>query len=241
MVYNGKRFWNNSSQQSNNNSAQNATGRVSDPALKTRLEKLISSPDVQNNASSLQFMKSLLEQFTKYHSLSEKQAKCIADAESRYVPSSASSKAFDEWKEEYDEQKRDNAIKIAKWYKNNHEQSPNTVPYYYQFTAEKILSDESYIPSRESYDKMVGNKFAEKYLENTAKGSRFTAGDLAELSGIKKAIQLYRNKFPCETGLVIHVAEPRKAIAGGYIITVMPTGTDVMIEVEERWLRKVKI
>lgn len=237
----------------NTNSGQvappGANLKIFDPAVKFRLEALLANPVVQKDTWNAPFMKGLLDQFNSKGYLSQKQVDCIAKCEVKHDPQVAAAKQtdFDSWKQEYDEEKRENAIKVAKWYKHAHEESKAQrekgimvaeVPFYYQNTAEKVLGDPNFIPSREAYDKLVNNKFAERYLRNSASGPKFVATDIVQLRS--NAIKSYGRHFPHESGLVIHVAEPKRNVAGGYIVTVLPTGTDVMVDVEERWLRKVR-
>lgn len=250
MAFNNNwRSWNRPKTVSSNPVPPGANPKISDPSIKSRLETLLANPELQKNLKSVDFMKQLLDRFNQSKYLSQKQVDCITRTELMYnnEAKSAASEDFEAWKTEYSDEKRYNAIKVAKWYEKTHLDSKvefekgmlsKPEPFYYQRTAEKVLNDENYIPTRDEYKRMVENTFAERYLKNSANEPRFHATEIVKLTtaGEKR----FKTRFPFESGLVINVAEPKKNIQGGYIVTVLPTGTDSMIDLEERWLKKYR-
>jgi hypothetical protein len=244
MSYYGFRRFNRYTPNGNNNQIPPSTnGRIDDPDIKNRLEALLANPAVQANSFTLSFVKSLLSQFNTKGFLSQKQFDCISHNESKYDSKIQSAKddEYQAWCKEYDQEKREKAIKVSNFYKHQHESSVKTgtqVPFYYQKTCENVLLDPNYIPAREAYDKLVNNKFSKRYLENSVNGPKFEAGDIVRLA--KTWQEHYKHYFPHEEALVIHVAQPRRNIAGAYIVTILPTGTDRTLEMEERCLKRVK-
>jgi hypothetical protein len=220
-----------------NPSPPGSNPKISDPTIKSRLETLLANPLVQKATSTADFMKNLLNQFNQRGALSQKQVDCITRTETQFdsAKSALADQDYQVWCKEYDEEKRAKAIKIAQWNKKSFE-TGIAQAYYHSAIAEKVLNNPNYIPSRQSYEKMVNNPFAQRYLKNSEAPCKFVPADIVRLSTAGAAKFGY--KFPHGNGLVINIEPPKKNIAGGHIVTVLPTGTDAMIDIEERWLLK---
>ena len=197
---------------------------------------------MMKNESSVLFMKSLLEQFNKKGSLSDKQIYCISQKEKEYDPTllASANSEMDKWSKEYDTEKKEAAKKIAEWYQKVYTDQtgePRSVApiFYYERTAKKVLSDPNYIPSRVDYDRMVNNKFAKRFLENSTQAHKFKPGNIVKIA------TPYKSRFgymlPHETGLIITVDAAIRNVKDGHILMIIPTGTDQTILIEARFCK----
>jgi hypothetical protein len=210
--------------------------RVNDPTLKDRLEKLLANPDLQQYSKTVEFMRSLLEQFAAKGSLSHNQVKCIEDNEKRYNETALAEKraSIQAWQATYDADKRAKMRLIAKWYKDM--ANAGSQPYYYRETCEKVLSEESYIPSQQTYEKVVNNKFAQRYLEQTKTAPKFNNGDVVVLTAVGKN-RFAAGKHNDNTFIIVAVTDNVRAAAGSRSYTLLPIGDDTPISIEERFLK----
>ncbi len=209
--------------------------RVNDPTLKDRLEKLLANTDLQQYPKTVEFMRSLLEQFNAKGSLSHNQVKCIEDNEKRYTENNSAEKraAIQAWQASYDSDKRTKMRLVAKWYKDMAD--AGSQPYYYRETCEKVLSEENYIPSQVTYEKIVNNKFAQRYLEATAAKPKFNNGDVVILTAIGKA-KTY-SEHSDNSFIVVQVTDKVRAAAGSRSYGLLPIGDDNLVFIEERYLK----
>lgn len=210
--------------------------RVNDPSLKERLEKLLANPAVCQYPKTEEFMRSLLEQFNARGSLSTNQVRCIEDNEKRYSDDALQENAANikAWQASYDEDKRTKMRLIAKWYKDMAD--AGSQPYYYRDTCEKVLSEDRYIPSQQTYEKIVNNKYAQRYLEQLASKPKFNNGDAVVLTNVGKN-SFVAGKHNDNTFIIIEVTNKVRAAAGSRSYSLLPIGDDVLINIEERYLK----
>jgi hypothetical protein len=210
--------------------------RVNDPTLKERLEKLLANVDLQRYVKTVEFMRSLLDQYNAKGSLSHNQVKCIEDNEKRYNEATLAEKraSIQVWQTSYDADKRTKMRLVAKWYKDMAD--AGSQPYYYRETCEKVLADESYVPSEQTYEKIVSNKFAQRYLEQIKTAPKFNNGDVVVLTTVGK------NRFAAgnhsdNTFIIVEVTDKVRAAAGSRSYGLLPIGDDNLIFIEERYLK----
>ena len=217
--------------------------RVNDPTLKDRLEKLLANPVLCQYPKTVEFMRSLLEQYNARGSLSHNQVKCIEDNEKRYTDENvqAQSAAIQAWRTSYDADKRATMRAIAGWYKSMAD--AGSQPYYYRETCEKVLSDENFVPSQATYEKIVNNKFAQKYIANTKAQAKFSAGDVVELTTQAKNAPRFAYGLASSIlsgAIVIEVTDIVSSTNGSRQYKLLPIGGDQLINVEERCLKHSK-
>lgn len=93
-------------------------------------------------------------------------------------------KETNDWNSSYDEVKRNTAKLVATYYKREG---------YFQYLSDCILNDESFVPSKEQYEKMCENKYAKRVVEAHNRPYEFQVGDLAVIrSGIRRNSLEYR-------------------------------------------------
>jgi hypothetical protein len=237
MAYTNRRFVKSAPSSSQYSDYAN---RISEPTIKDRLEKLLTNTALCQYPKTVEFMRSLLEQYKLRGSLSHKQFECIEENEKRYSDENLAiqNSSIEVWKSQYDAVKRDNITTIANWYKNASEKGDT--PYYYRDVCEKILNDKDFVPSQSSYEKIVNNKFAQSYLQQKASINKFKEGDTVVINtaGIKYYYSLRNCKD--DVFIVIEVTDIVRPTVGSRLYKVVAIGDDTLTSVEERFLKKYR-
>jgi hypothetical protein len=222
--------------------------RVDDPTLPQRIRNLILNDLTKNNQFLQSFLPSILEQFEKKGYLTQKQVDLLEKNEKQFDPMNVESarKDFEEWTKECDDQKRETAKKVAEYYRKEYE-SGRSASFYYEKVATQILSDPDYIPSRQQYEKMVQNKYAQQWLKNSSAKPKFAVGDYVSLNSQTKSYWNGRNYGgdfrkveQYEVATVIQVKPPQHNRQGAHIYVLLPMGGEEVVEIEERFLKKAK-
>lgn len=226
-----------------NNQFAGYNNRVNDPALKDRLEKLLNNQVVQQSNFTIEFLKSLLDQFNQRGSLSHAQVAALEKNESKYSDENvaAQSAAINAWKESFDADKRTKIKQVASWYK--YCATTNGQPYYYMETCEKVLNEENYLPSESLYKKIVENKYSQTFLNEVSKSPKFSDGDVVCIGPGALKTQKARatlGRVCNDSFIVIEPTDMAAAVKGGRIYKLLPIGGDQVYEVEERFLRRAK-
>lgn len=222
--------------------------RVDDPSLPQRIRDLFVNKYTKDNKFLQSFLPSILEQFEKKGYLTQKQVDILEKNEKQFDPINIESerKEYEEWRKEYDDQKRSDAQKVAEYYKNEYE-SGRSHTFWYEKVAIKVLQDPDYIPTKKQYEKMVLNKYAQSWLKNSSAKPLFAEGDYVSLNAHSKSYWNQRNfgsefsdlqKF--EIGTIIEVKPPVYNRKGSHLCVVLPMGGMKTVEIEERFLKKAK-
>lgn len=216
--------------------------RVNDPSLKDRLEKLLANPLVAQQNYTVEFLKSLLEQYNSRGSLSHNQVASLEKSEAKFTDESAAEQiaSLNAWKVSFDQEKQTKIKKIAKWYKQMAESFAQ--PYYYRDVCENVLNREDYIPSEIAYKKIVENKYSETFLVESEKAPKFSLGEAVCLSSASNqniAGRLIRKDMKeIESYIVLEVTDIVKPVRGGRIYRLLTIGDDKIVQIEERFLKK---
>lgn len=232
MTFYARRFY---KPKPNYNQFNSANNRVCDPSLKQRLEKLLSNAHIGQYPKTKEFLQSLLEQFNSRGSLSTSQVRCLEDNEKRYSDDNLEkvNASLQAWQSSYDEDKRTKMRLIAKWYKDC--ALAGKQPYYYRETCEKVLSEDSYVPSEQSYEKIVNNKWAQRYLQERDSTPKFKNGDVVELNTMGK--KNFSHFYDTGTFIVIEVTDQVRAVSGSRVYGLLPIGDNNTANLEERYLK----
>jgi len=228
------RFANNAS--SNNNShnlASNAANRVSNPSFKPRLEGLVSNTSVPTSSKS--FLKSLLDHFVKNNYLSSKQFDSFIKIENQYNP--VNDNIIDDlvvWKNEFDDEKKELIKRVCLFYKD--QSVKNGQPYYYQRTAESVLNDPNFIPSRSDYNSIMNNKYTKRFLQNSSEPNRFNPGDFVRLNSVA-LLSSYFHPLLKDGGMVVGIMPRLKNVKGGTLYSILSIMSAELVEIEERYLK----
>lgn len=141
----------------------------------------------------------------------------------------------EQWETSFTADMRELAVLAARYYKTTA---------YFQHLADKILNDESYVPTEEEYKKIVLNKYAQKAIKAYREPSKWNKGEQAVFRQT-----LNMNALPRElsTGKLVRDLRNTKVLIvdtvvrpGLYkVVKVMCMAAPQLgvIEIEERWLK----
>ena len=196
--------------------------------LPTRIEEIMSKPSV--NESTRLFLSSLLEQVDRNGALSEKQLEALRRIEQRNSEEFLIKK--EKWRAQYDDEKREAAQICALYYTRG-------VTGYYSDLAHRVLDEPDFIPTEAQWRAMCLNKFATRVIEETRSEPKYAAGTMVEF---RKGLTplLYK-----ENNVVAMVVESDcgpvlKAAKGSKRYRILPVGESIVIEVEERRIKKYR-
>lgn len=186
--------------------------------------KSLLSEDLSNRDRA--FVESLKRGFARWGNLSEKQQYALQSMAERYSPEGRA--RAENWSEIYRSEHREEAIIAAHYYLAN--------PPYYGDLAEKILNDESFVPSEKQVRSITKNKYAQKVIAATIADAKYPVNSLVEgrasssrsIRG-KKAFVLQVNSGPVTS-----------AAKGVKKYLVLPVGEAAPVVVEERHIKLVK-
>jgi len=205
--------------------------RQNNPELVARIEKVAARGVTTLTDWERNFLGSLLDSAKKWGRLTAKQHEVYQRIEKKSDP--AFQKARKSWNDNYTPMMREQAIFAANYYKAN--------PPYFSQAADRILTDEKYIPSEKLYRKMVENKYVQRATENHAAKPKFAAGSMAmvrDSAHVQGRLCAYRGQLV----MVIEVEEDvRSATKGARRMTVLPVGATEMVTTEERYLKNAKV
>ena len=135
------------------------------------------------------------------------------------------------WVSNFDADKREKMLVCAEYYKDSN---------YFYMLAERILSDDNYIPTENEYNSLCLNKYSARVMEATFSEPLYEIGSIVQIRGGAKNA-LWGLAEPSQMCLVIEQDHKPVASAakGAKPYLVLPFGTTVPINVEERHIKKV--
>jgi len=200
--------------------------RSEDP-LNKRLQALLDNEEL--NTSTREFITSLHQQFNSRGNLTPGQLAALEKVEARHTPEALASKAT--WVASYDVEKRNLARIVAEYY------LPTG---YFHDLAEKILADDTFIPTEKQFNSITGNKYAQKVLTATLDKPKFAVGSTVMLRS--KAPIGYQNRTALSVPALVIANEGtvKSAARGAKPYTILPFGQTEPIQTEERHLKKFR-
>jgi len=183
------------------------------------------------------FTESVAAQY-KRRNLSDGQHAVIDKILAKHNPDAI--KARNDWRANYDQEKRVIARKVAEYYMKN--------PPYYGDVARKILNDPAYIPSEKCFNKMTGNKYAQRALAVAATAPVYSKGDLVRFRR-NDEVRAYHYSYDAghrrthltgKLAVVLSISDTPGAAKGSRGYTVLPMGATKPIETLERRLMRSK-
>ena len=206
--------------------------RQSNPELVARIEKVAARGVTTLTDWERNFLGSLLDSAKKWGRLTAKQHEVYQRIEKKSDP--AFQKARKMWNNSYTPEMREKAIFAANYYKAN--------PPYFGDAAERILTDENFIPSEKLYRKMVENKYVLRATENATAGPKFEAGSMATVRDSRSVSGRGMSALRGKLVMVIDVEEDvRNATKGARKVTILPVGATEMIITQERYLKDARV
>ncbi len=157
---------------------------------------------------------SIWTQYQKYNRISDKQVELIEKVDREFEDDVI-------FRQEWDDQKANDWKKCVDYYSRG--------PYYSNITR-KARSNIVYIPTRGEFDKLVNNKYAQKYLKNLNIAAKFEVGDLVQ---IRKNRSWYADEF----AMIIEDKGVQSHVEGGRVYTIQFLGKTDTAQLEERDLK----
>tara|TARA_Y100000593_G_scaffold49861_1_gene93913 strand:- start:657 stop:1268 length:612 start_codon:yes stop_codon:yes gene_type:complete len=175
------------------------------------------------------FLESLTLWVDKGRGLSHRQNTTLQNIESKY--SDDRKIALQAWKESFTPEMHENMTIMAHYYINN--------PPYFRDLAEKVLSDEPFVPSEKAYRAMCENKYATRVIEIVKESPLFEVGAMASVrANASGNAGRFQNKMVMvlehDTSKVVSAAKHARPVH------VIPVGAAKSFWTEERYLKKVK-
>ncbi len=218
MGYYGRRYM----------SARRQPTPANNPELVTRIEKLAARGVTSLSDWERSFLGSLLESAKKWGRMTAKQNDVLQRIEKKTDP--AIQTARKNWEANWTPEMRVKAVFAAKYYKAN--------PPYFGDAAERILTNENYIPTEKLYRKMVENAYVRRAAANNVEPIKYPVGSMVtvrDAQGVGGSLRPYRG----QKVIVIEAQEiVMSATKGSRRYSVLPIGQGAPILTEERYLKK---
>jgi|10_taG_2_1085330.scaffolds.fasta_scaffold17169_4 hypothetical protein len=201
------------------------------PALK-RLNTLLAR--VEDNAWAAGFVMSLSEQVQGGRELSEKQIATLEKIEREYSDEALAARAT--WNQDYRKPipaydgltGQQVAIIVAHYYRTTS---------YFKNMVEQVLGNQDFTPTKKQYDKMTGNKYAQKVIGATLSAPKYQAGSFVTLrTAAPSAARREAGNKPCVV-IQSDAAPVRNAARGAKIYKLLPVGAAKPMLIEERYIK----
>ena len=196
-----------------------------------RIEKIAARGTTTLTDWERSFLGSLRDSAKKWGRLTAKQHDVFQRIERKSNPEHIAARK--KWNEGFTPAMRENLKFAAEYYKAN--------PPYFGDAADRILSNDEYMPSEKLYRKMVENKYVQRALYNANETAKFPPGTMAmvrDSAHVQGRICAHRGQLV----MVVECADKvRSATKGSRRLTVLPVGGMETIKTEERFLKNAKV
>ena len=175
----------------------------------------------------LDVLSSLEKSLSKYGSLTSGQDNYLKSIERDYCALGDLS----EWEKEYREKHSKIGKMVAEYYQY--------IGMYYDKVAEKILSDDNYVPPKRMFMKMIQNKYAQGLLEEVARPKRYPVDSYVMARKGRRIGWNRRKRYP-DDHIFIVVSNnnfPRSNARGSTVYELLPFGDSCIITCEEREIK----
>ena len=208
-----------------------STSNETKAQLVDRIEKVAARGTTTLTDWERNFLGSLRDSAKKWGRLTGKQHDVFQRIERKSNPKHIAARK--KWNESFTPAMRESLKFAAEYYKAN--------PPYFSDAAERILSNDEYVPTEKLYRKMVENKYVQRALSNANETAKFPLGTMAmvrDSAQVQGRICAYRGKLV----MVVECADKvRSATKGSRRLKVLPVGSTDIINTEERFLKKARV
>jgi len=184
------------------------------------------------------FLESIMNQLDRGRTLSEKQLETAFKVIGRNGEDAQA--IHDEWENVYLKEHKEDAVVLANYYQ--------TTGYFSELTRDIL---KGLVPDMRAYNKMCGNKYAQKVLETHHAEPKYPAGTLVAgrancygkniglaapttWNAQNQAAKAFRTKG----GLIIQVLDTiRSAAKGAKMYKILPIGATIPVIIEERFIK----
>jgi len=210
------------------------------------LDRVYENSEASEDLWEKGFLESVCDQRKKRDYLSEGQIRTINKIRDQYSQEAILEKQA--WKENWSDEHRDAAIKVAHYYEVNK-------PYFSDIVLRVLSDKENFFLTERDYTRFTNNKYALKILNNYKEELKFKVGqpvqiratNKLDLANVSDNPWVYpnkseRRKYVDRVGFVIEVdAKPvRRAASGSRMYKVLITGEVAPIYAHESDLKRVK-
>jgi hypothetical protein len=196
-------------------------------------DEALSEPGIINRIGKLsklgigewekEFLKSIGEYFLLKKRLSAGQLRTFVKIEEKYTDETISNNK--EFGDNFTEDKREDMKIVAKIYKN-------AVSPYFQKLVTDILTDDTFVPTKQQWEKFMTNKYAQGYLRNMKSAPKFKIGDTVTPSHFDKS-ETWTTAIVIDNNGIL----PVSSSPGGKIYTILPYGEGNTMLREERLMK----
>ena len=182
------------------------------------------------NESTKTFITSLRDFCKTNGGLTDNQLAAFVKVESRYSKHEQAKLVI--WEKEYKQSYLADAKLLAKYY---------IKAGYFSNIAHPINDDPEYIPTRQSFMRMLNNSYAQKVLAETRRPAKFGPNELVQIRQTFGKDDKTRSMDQLKNRLCFVMANDLRvvsAVAGGKRYQVLPMGHDRPIVLEERHIMK---
>jgi hypothetical protein len=203
-------------------------GEIMNPTLLERLAAALEKKQLLTDWES-GFVESLHQQFNKRGHLSARQIEVLERIENTTLSDSAIEKR-NNWYDNYSDEHRRIARVCAEYYE---------VAGYFAGLVRAILHEKDFIPTEKAYKRMCDNKYAKKVIAEHDAEPKYIVGSLVSFRSTANWNHKQASKgLPC---IVISSGGTIKSAAkGSKPYKVLPFGSAVAVDCEERHLKKCK-
>ena len=197
-------------------------------AITGGMRALLNNNEITNYERTV--LESMLDQANRRGGLSKKQIMFYNSIASNYSEKTLAERR--EWKAGFVGKKLDDIMIIARYYK-----AQGT---YFLALAEKILSDDCYIPNKRQYHKLCENKYAQNVLTEHYKEPKFEVGQQVYFRNTISMERCPLRHINLQRGAIVlraNAAPIDRAVKGAKKYLVLPIGDPHGVIVEERWLK----
>ncbi len=197
-----------------NNTTPLETNLTMETEFSNKIQKLNSKLKDFPDHWATSIVDSIWTQYQKYNKISDKQIELIEKIDREFADDVI-------FRQEWDDQKASDWKNCVDYYSRG--------PYYSNITR-KARSNIIYIPTRSEFDKLVNNKYAQRYLKNLHVPAKFEIGDLVQ---IRKNRSWYADEF----AMIIEDKGVQSHVEGGRVYTIQFLGKTDTAQLEERDLK----
>lgn len=202
--------------------------------MKDRIEKLIEDKEMEDNDSSqrdVAFLRSLRASYDKWGGLTEKQKSAFERME--FLSSPAGQEEVKKWTKEYKEKYAKTANIIALYYLRN--------SHFFRNLCIKIVSDQSYVPTKDQLRALCGNKYATKVIKELQRPPSFNRGDLVR---VRESSNIPMLLYPYKGRICVVVENKLETInshaTGSKEYRLLPFGSTDTIVCQERHIKAMR-
>jgi hypothetical protein len=206
-----------------------------DESVDSELSDLLTRAEAAKDVWAVDFTKSLRGQLLAGRELSPAQKSTLDKIKARHSDEAQAER--DSWASNFTSEMRQKLVIAAHYYTAN--------PPYFGDLARKVLADDSFVPSKRSYEKMVENKYAAKVIVSTTSKPKYNPGSHVML-GASAPWQIRRttdgkNRTSSMAIVLKAGAKPvTSAARGTKVYSILFFGEAQPVFAEERWLKKGK-